>query len=260
MSISKFLIRRLQALFVLAASMLMCLHASAYSFSQDGIYYNITSSTDQTVAVTYLSYSGGGRYSEPSYTSGYSGSVTIPASVEYNGVTYTVSAIGSHAFDDADITSISLPNTITEIGVCAFNYCQTLQSIQLPNSLVKIGAYAFCGTKISSITIPSSVTSIGDDAFEYSYINSIDIPSSVTSIGKEAFCCCWELTSISIPQSITSIESRTFFRCPKLESVTIPSSVKNIDSEAFAECKSLTAIAIPSSVITIGYNAFGDCM
>ena len=95
--------------------LLTSVYSKAHDFEVDGIYYNITSSTDKTVAVTYR----GDSYS--SYSDEYSGSVTIPATVTYSGTTYSVTEIGGYAFGGCTgLTSVNIPNSVTSIGGCAF--------------------------------------------------------------------------------------------------------------------------------------------
>lgn len=150
----------------LLALVLFCLltpiTAFAYDFSavnEDGvtIYYNKLSDTECEVTRSYSN-------SDVKY----SGAITIPASVTYNGATYTVTAIGRSAFDDCFLTSIILPNSIISIGEAAFILCSYLTNIEIPNSVTTIGQDAFrdC-TSLTSITIPNSVSSIGDWAFVY---------------------------------------------------------------------------------------------
>ena len=90
------------------AALLCSLAASAHDFKTGGIYYNITSSTDLTVAVTYR-----GDY-DYSYSNGYSGAVTIPETVTYNNNTYSVTSIGSSAFYYcSSLTAITIPSSVT---------------------------------------------------------------------------------------------------------------------------------------------------
>ena len=143
----------------------------------------------------------------------------------------------------------------------AFEYCIGLTSVTIPNSVTSIGIHAFCGCSgLTSVTIPNSVTSIGYCAFEEcSGLTSVTISNSVTSIGDYAFCKCSGLTSITIPNSVTSIGDFAFYGCSGLTSVTIPNSVTIIGHSAFRECSGLTSVTIPNSVTSIGDNAFNGC-
>ena len=147
------------------------------------------------------------------------------------------------------------------IADAAFGSCVGLTSITIPNSVTNIGMYAFQGcTDLTTITIPNSVTSIEGFAFHgCTGLTSITIPNSVTSIGQNAFSLCTGLTSITIPNSVTSIRASAFDGCSGLTSITIPNSVTNIGQEAFRDCSGLTSITIPNSVTSIGWTAFYGC-
>ena len=116
----------------------------------------------------------------------YVGNITIPAEVTFQDEQYTVTAIGSYAFNDCtQLTSISLPETIKTIGTAAFQNCNGITSIQLPNNLIKIEGLAFKNcTGLTSFEIPNNVTEIGYSAFSGCIFTSIEIPNSVTSIGE----------------------------------------------------------------------------
>ena len=121
-----------------------------YEFEADGINYRI--GEDNTVSVIYKK----GEYS---------GDVVIPSSVVYQGNTYSVTSIGSWAFAFCDdLTSVTIPNSVTYIGDDAFQEC-SLTSITIPNSVTDIRFEAFRNCGLTSVTIPSSVRSIGYGAF-----------------------------------------------------------------------------------------------
>ena len=156
----------------------------AHDFEADGIYYKITSSSaPYTVAVTYR-----GTYYY-SYSNEYTEAVTIPATVTYNGKTYSVTSIGSYAFwNCSGLTSITIPNSVTSIGGYAFRNCSGLTSITIPNSVTTIGNSAFSGCSgLTSITIPNSVTRIGSSAFYNTKLKSVTIGAGVLSISSDAF-------------------------------------------------------------------------
>lgn len=101
------------------ALLMLCATAvAAHDFEVGGIYYNILSPEDKTVAVTFK---GTSCYE---YSNEYTGGVVIPQSVTYNGSTYSVTSIGEEAFQFCTgLTSIEIPNSITSIGRYAFYNC-----------------------------------------------------------------------------------------------------------------------------------------
>ena len=235
-------------------ALLLALSSYADGTKIDGIHYMLDSST-KTASVTYTGSSGNYNPSSTAYT----GSITIPASITYYRTTYSVTSIGSSAFEGCTgLTSITIPSSVTSIEYDAFFGCTGLTSITIPSSVTSIGVWAFFGcTGLTSITIPSSVRSIGESAFAAcTGLTSITIPSSVRSIGEGAFSGCIGLTSITIPSSVTSIGGYAFSGCTGLTSITIPSSVTSIGGYAFNGCTGLTSITIPESVTSIGNGAF----
>ena len=216
----------------------------------------------------------------------YSGDIVVPEKVTASdGNEYPVTVLGDNAFYCCSgLTSITIPNSVTNIGVAVFEACHCLTSVTIPNSVTSLGNFAFsCCTGLTSVTIPNSVTSLGEYAFfgctcltnltisnsvtsigDYAFsdctcLTSLAIPSSVTSIGNYAFNGCTGLTSITIPSSVTSIGDYVFCGCNSLTSITIPNSVTSIGGYAFGECNGLTNITIPNSVTSIGYGAFYNC-
>ncbi len=211
--------------------------AKAYDFADDGIYYNIISEEDRTVEVTYYSLD---------YTY-YRGNIVIPPKATSNGITYNVIAIGGGAFSGCTgLTSIELPESLTEIGSDAFRGCTGLTSIELPEGLTEIGSYAFYDcTGLTSIEFPESLTKIGLWAFYgCTGLTSIELPESLTEIGVGAFGNCTGLTSIEFPESLTKIYENAFFGCTGLTSIELPQGVSDISARSFKGCENLAVIEV----------------
>ena len=173
-----------------------------------------------------------------------SGNITIPATIVYNGQTYTVTSIGNRAFANCHITSVTIPDSVTSIGNYAFSHCTDLTSVTIPDSVTSIGGYAFGGcSSLTEVTIPDSVTVIDSGTFiECTDLTSVDIPDGVTSIGNGAFSRCSGLTSVDIPDSVTSIGDRAFRDCNSLKSITFEGTVPNLAYGPFYNCRAVQTV------------------
>ena len=201
--------------------------ASAHDFEVDGIFYNKYG--DNTARVTFKGDSYG------AYANEYSGAVTIPSEVTYEGTTYSVTSIGEYAFYGCrGMTSVVIPNSVTSIGDQAFQSCSGLTSVVIPNSVTSIGNNAFSGC---------------------SGLTSVEIPNSVTSIGGFAFDSCSGLTSVEIPNSVTSIGSYAFFWCFNLKIVLYNATNSTSDSDVFNYCCTLV---IGENVTKLPDNLFSS--
>jgi hypothetical protein len=194
--------------------------------------------------------------------------IMIPAT--YNGKAIT--SIGEKAFSlniygDSSLTSITIPDGVTSIGVEAFAYSTGLTSITIPDSVTSIGERAFSGcSSLTSITIPNSVTSIGNDAFRgCSSLESIIVDANnktyhsmnnclIKTDSKTLVVGC-KNSVIPADGSVTIIGNGAFSGCSYLTSVTIPDSVTSIGNCAFSGCIGLTSVTIPNSVTSNGKSA-----
>ena len=214
--------------------------------------------TDSSTGYTWTYTASGGAVEISEVSPWPLGSVTIPARL---GGKLVVS-IGPYAFCDcSELTSVTIPDSVTSIGDGAFWGCIGLTSVTIPDSVTSINEHAFSDCSgLTSVTIPDSVTSINEYAFsDCSGLTSVTIPDSVTSISFCAFSGCSGLTSITIPNSVTNIGEDAFCDCSGLKSVTIPDSVTSINACAFSNCSGLTSVTIPDSVTSISLYAFSGC-
>ena len=198
-------------------------------------------------------------------------SVVIPSKIDG----YPVTRIGEYAFMNCELTSVSIPSSVTTIGYEAFYGCDSLTSVSIPDSVTTIGDSAFGACKkLTSVSIPSSVTTIGDSAFSScDLLTSFNVNKNNKNYSSDEYGVLFNKnktkliqypagntrTSYVIPSSVTTIGNGAFYWCKKLANVTIPSSVTSIGDSAFLWCEKLTSVIIPGSVTSIGEEAFSWC-
>ena len=189
--------------------------------------------------------------------------LTIP-----NGVT----RIESYTFINFDITSISLPNSVTSIGAGTFAYNFNLKSVKLPDSIQTMddAAFAFC-TSLTEITLPEDLTSIGGGFYGISTINpgnGMGMVGGGSFVSEGVFGGCTGLTTITIPANVTRIEGKIFDGCenlqvyckpltpPSLYSVDFPATLKIYVPDAAFEAY----LASWSNYVDIIYNDNGEIL
>ena len=139
--------------------------------------------------------------------------------------------IGTAGFmDNTFITSVVIPEGVFLIDSNAFAQCSNLTSVTLPSTLTHIGNSAFYLTGLTSLPDwPPELTEILPGVFSYSKLRSAYIAEGVTVIGALAFGNCPDLEIVSLPSTIISIDALAFARNPSLTTVIIPESVEHIE-------------------------------
>lgn len=219
----------------------------------------------------------------------------------------SVTEIGSNAFSYCEsLTEIEIPSGVSRLyggsdsgfgalyGNGVFGACHSLKKVILPNTLLQLGDCAFWECiSLESIIIPENVTVIGSSTFSHcSSLESIILPKKTTYIGDGAFYNCEKIKSIYIPQYVDKIGFNAFVGCKRLHKIevdkynlkfdsrnscnaiieketnsliagcsltVIPNDVSSIADFAFADMDNLKTVDIPNSVISIGAGAFYDC-
>ena len=187
---------RIIKLTLLLLALMSSITTTAHNFEVDGIYYGIitNNTNDKRVYVTFIG-------SDYIYNlNRYTGNVTIPSTVTYNGIEYSVTSIGSYAFYGCTgLNSVNIPNSVTSIERSAFYGCSRLTSVNIPNSVTNISEYAFYGCSgLTSVNIPNSITNISNYTFQNCRkLKTVIIPYPVTRIGYNAFDYCENLTDVT---------------------------------------------------------------
>lgn len=267
-----------------------------WNFATDRVTSNVTLYAGWSVGLEYRLNADQAAYSvvglSNSQTSNVALNILIPEI--YNGK--PVVAILQNAFCETDIESVSIPDSVVDIGIGAFSHCTNLTSVTLGNGVRNIASNAFFNCpQLTEITIPSGVRSIGDSAFYNCHIimvNISDIASwcnidfgnssanpisvysaklflnnnlieditfsdTVTEFKPYVFYSYYYLNNIKIPYSVTSIDEYAFANS-SVKNVTVGNGVKTIGNYAFENCYQLSKVTLGSSLQKIGVAAFSQ--
>lgn len=234
------------------------LNLNAKTFDADSLTFKTL--TSSTVAVT------------ASTTFEYSGALTIPSTVTYDGLTYSVTEIDRLAFRNCvGLTEISLPTSVTAISQMAFDGCTSLSKITMPG-VTSIRDAAFQNTAIAEITLPECLTQMFNAVFmDCKNLKKLQIPASLVYLGSNSPCIgCTSLTEINVSEEnpkyksingvLYSKDGKTLIAYPcGLETVTITEGTEKIGYQSFMGNPHITSVLFPASVSSIERYAFKNC-
>lgn len=239
--------------------------APAYDFESSGIFYKQSGNTATVVSRGPLMET-------------YSGTVTIPSTVEHDGQTLTVTAIGDRAFVNCvDLKAVVVPSTVTSIGRYAFACCESLNKLKLEggNKTFGNGAFALCYSlyrvDVDNAQTWLTMTFNDKEANPLSCycslyergsatpIQRVVVPGSMQRVGDNQFFGCLSIQHVTLEEGITSIGDNAF-AVSDVQQVDLPASLQTIGSFAFAGCLELDEMTLPAGLTSIGQYAFVDCV
>ena len=242
------------------------LNAFADVVKQNGVVYD-KMSDDQCFVVNY-----------DEATMPEDGKVTIAATVNIDGVDYTVSGIlGSGDYPDYNngktgednrgaftnctkITCLRFADNsgVTFIGDHAFKNCSNLKTIEnIPSTLNDIEKWCFEGTALESVDLSNTqITTMKDGVFfNNTSLTSIKLPNKLENFWDNAFNGCTSLNNIVMPSTVVGIHNNVFEGCTSLSNVTFNDSYTTLGHHVFKNCP-LAAVTFPNTLNSIGEYAF----
>ncbi len=184
------------------------------------------------------------------------GSVTIPDSV---------TSIESEAFRSSGLREITIPDSVTFLGSGTFGGCKNLERVTLPSGLETLNFGMFQESGVREVKLPDGLKEIQGYAFsQCPDLTAIELPDGIERIGEHAFSGSG-LTDAVLPSALTEVKKCTFENCPALKSVTVPDGISAIWGGAFSGCAALEEVRfvpVPKEAISdlSVYGAFEGCL
>lgn len=160
-----------------------------------------------------------------------------------------------------EISSVVLPEGLTNIGNLAFYDCSALKMIVLPSSVTRVGWYSFGNCKsLTTVGFGSHLKTIEEGAFRgCSSLTAVRLPAGLESIGLQAFYLCESLATVSVPDTVTYLGAGAFSYCYALVRAEIYASVEIIPGWTFYGCSNLSDLILSPKFKSAKENAFALC-
>lgn len=204
--------------------------------------------------------------------------LTIPATVNYDGYDFPVTTIANGAFKDCiALTEIvftdkdgneSNTTNLTTIDRNAFEGCTGLTTLTLAEGITTINGNAFLDcTNLTTVNFPATFTTVNESYDEYGPLKNctglqkVTFAEGATTIPNHIFSNCDFIANshFTIPSTVTKIGDYAFHGLTKLDSFTFPEHLEVIGNNSFSECTGLTSIQLPETLTTLSSSSFSKC-
>lgn len=168
-------------------------------------------------------------------------------STEFKGrIPYGARAVDAEVFSDCPYQSVSIPDSVKEIGPALFENSKRLETVKLPANITELPAYLFSGcSALYKVTMPSTLSSFPEGLFkDCASLPDIPFRAGVKELPEDFMSGCTSVKSLVIPNSVEKIGPHAVANCTSLESLVLPASVKEIADDAFEGCNSIHNIRI----------------
>jgi hypothetical protein len=154
--------------------------------------------------------------------------------------------IDDDVFSDCPYESISLPDSVVELGNCLFENSKVLQKVKLPSGLTELPPYLFSGcSALEKVNMPNAVSAFPEGLFKNcESLPEIPFRAGLTVLPESVFEGCSSIKSLVLPPTVRRIESRAAAGCTSLESIVFPSSLEYLAPDAFEGCNSIRNIRV----------------
>ena len=188
--------------------------------------------------------------------------LVLPATFEHGNACYCITGLNQEAFRDCvNLRSVTVPDTVSFIGVSAFKGCTGLRSVSLPSIVNYIGEFAFADCpSLVEFTLPEDITYILESTFENcTSLTNVVVPAGVGQIDNKAFAGCENLRTAVLPDSLESIGKEAFRGCGLQGAIHLPAGVESLGAGAFKSCAGLSSATVPARITALPDELFAGC-
>ena len=200
--------------------------------------------------------------------------ITIPATISYNGKEIPVTKIDEYACAFSDITEATIGDNVKTLGEGAFYWCQSMTTVTMGNGVTEIGLGCFADSPaLADISWSPALKTIGEEAFsgDTGISGEITLGANIRNINSTAFLGCTNLSGINIDEANSYLASEggivydknktTLILYPNGKSdasLVIPSTVKELGTESISNNVYLESIILNEGLTKIGTRAFAN--